>query len=339
MKGKRMKFSNFNPRAPRGARPRLIPYFCGDEYISIHGLREEPDSWAYDRRHLGDISIHGLRVEPDRAAEKAGRPLRISIHGLRVEPDSHLCELVHTNYIFQSTGSVWSPTQSARHFLQKTKISIHGLRVEPDLHLLSLRGQRSYFNPRAPRGARPVFINLEEFGEVFQSTGSARSPTSPSVPHMLANDISIHGLREEPDQGDIHQHNRLRISIHGLREEPDFPSTGSGASWSYFNPRAPRGARPRRQRTDRRGKKHFNPRAPRGARLSFYHHFTPPRGISIHGLREAPDQNKENQGNEPRGNCISIHGLREEPDIIIYALQNVNKNFNPRAPRGARRAD
>ena len=78
---------------------------------------------------------------------------------------------------FQSTGSVWSPTRHADYASTDRTISIHGLRVEPDIYKsFRLRGI-SYFNPRAPCGARPVHLAF----------------------FLLTIDISIHGLRVEPD--------------------------------------------------------------------------------------------------------------------------------------------
>ena len=56
-------------------------------YISIHGLRVEPDDIVDAIEGVGLISIHGLRVEPDQYIPYEGESTIISIHGLRVEPD------------------------------------------------------------------------------------------------------------------------------------------------------------------------------------------------------------------------------------------------------------
>ena len=58
--------------------------------------------------------------------------LSISIHGLRVEPDSYKLSLLRLHKTFQSTGSVWSPTEKQIAYAESLRISIHGLRVEPD---------------------------------------------------------------------------------------------------------------------------------------------------------------------------------------------------------------
>ena len=40
---------------------------------------------------------------------------------------------------------------------------------------------------------------------------------------------------------------------------------------------------------------------------------------------------------DPKGIEISIHALREERDLIVLELAQTACDFNPRAPRGARR--
>ena len=57
---------------------------------------------------------------------------------------------------FQSTGSVWSPTDYVDGKVQLCTISIHGLRVEPDHIKMGICLSYLYFNPRAPCGARPL---------------------------------------------------------------------------------------------------------------------------------------------------------------------------------------
>ena len=123
--------------------------------ISIHGLRVEPDGYTYIDNECIGISIHGLRVEPDffnRQTRVKGAI--ISIHGLRVEPDFSVItriqslryfnprapcgarqdclRLLELGLLFQSTGSVWSPTPNDGEEVFICYISIHGLRVEPD---------------------------------------------------------------------------------------------------------------------------------------------------------------------------------------------------------------
>ena len=79
-----------------------------------------------------------------------------------------------------------------------------------------------------------------------------------------------------------------------------------------FNPRAPRGARPRVAVYLYAWQYYFNPRAPRGARRKC-------RGCRLDYAR------------------ISIHVPREGHDMIPSCCKPDARYFNPRAPRGARR--
>ncbi len=55
------------------------------------------------------------------------------------------------------------------------------------------------FNPRAPRGARHLPHLYQEPPIQFQSTRSARSATNPRFSQTWYRQISIHALREERD--------------------------------------------------------------------------------------------------------------------------------------------
>ena len=101
----------------------------------------------------------------------------------------------------------------------------------------------------------------------FQSTGSVWSPTYSNIYAIPFFDISIHGLRVEPDDAPQAGRVVLPISIHGLRVEPDMPIgnltsqmfafQSTGSVWS-----------PTIDVTEQRmAVSHFNPRAPCGARL------------------------------------------------------------------------
>ena len=123
----------------------------------------------------------------------------ISIHVLREEDDVISCR---------------SPSGQS--------ISIHVLREEDDC-LLSAAGSRIlYFNPRPPRGGRPLAVQ----------------------PPPSAWAISIHVLREEDDRSTDAVYSRIyHISIHVLREEDDPFAMSMQYCTSDFNPRPPRGGR------------------------------------------------------------------------------------------------
>ena len=192
----------------------------------------------------------------------------------------------------------------------------------------------SYFNPRAPRGARPQHTRSRVPLSSFQSTGPSRSPTCHVIHGRL---ISAHFNPRAPRGARPHR----------ARRE---------CSRRYFNPRAPRGARldlfrssrkkrpisihgplaepDLSRRVLRQGAHHFNPRAPRGARLKPSPCSAVFAAISIHGPLAEPDAFGVYAA---VGSYISIHGPLAEPDVSDNQIQVWQDDFNPRAPRGARR--
>ena len=133
--------------------------------ISIHALREERDG-SYMRHVCGywGISIHALREERDIGVfQIAGYGLPISIHALREERDLLIRQIVSHNII-----------------------SIHALREERDKSDVRFMQSAYYFNPRAPRGARPRLARGVRPTVEFQSTRSARSATAtPASPNVF----------------------------------------------------------------------------------------------------------------------------------------------------------
>ncbi len=126
---------DFNPRAPRGARPEAAPGAACHSNISIHALREERDASRIGR--LLPKSYFNPRAP--RGARRGTRPgtnssFRISIHALREERDHIHRSSWTSNNTFQSTRSARSATLDTL------------LTLLTDLN----------FNPRAPRGARQV---------------------------------------------------------------------------------------------------------------------------------------------------------------------------------------
>ena len=148
---------------------------------------------------------------------------------------------------FQSTPSARRATGHAPGKVPLSVISIHALREEGDAFSLRCDRTQGNFNPRPPRGGRP---------------GAGRSPTA-------AQWISIHALREE---GDVQLALNRSIKIK-FQSTPSarrataerfaqtyalmlFQSTPSArratlralymtCSTANFNPRPPRGGRPR----------------------------------------------------------------------------------------------
>ena len=147
------------------------------------------------------------------------------------------------------------------------------------------------------------------------------------------------------------------ISIHAPREggDPRKLNTNAGCS-RYFNPRPPRGGRPRSAPSIIRSH-NFNPRPPRGGRLftkfrtdvlaGTFQSTPPARGatrqwsessgggdISIHAPREGGDL----ASLVLYQRCwISIHAPREGGDLAEIITAMGDSDFNPRPPRGGRR--
>ena len=237
-------------------------------------------------------------------------------------------------------------------------ISIHVPREGHDQkHPGYYPGCVTYFNPRAPRGARPHFpTSGDARNSVFQSTCPARG-TTPSAFDFLRyapyfNPRAPRGARPEYR----YSPNRVcGISIHVPREGHDLLPVHVRYVQGDFNPRAPRGARPLTSAT-LMILPNFNPRAPRGARLVTDLISDLRKIISIHVPREGHDARSNNKSmavwyfnpRAPRGArrrgtgktygafAISIHVPREGHDSSFQELNPCFTYFNPRAPRGAR---
>ena len=103
-----------------------------------------------------------------------------------------------------------------------------------------------------------------------------------------------------------------KISIHALREEGDHScGSESGISW-YFNPRPPWGERPLAAAA---AEQHTQFQSTPSAR----------RATVVVQIAIVHDR-------------ISIHALREESDLATCSVEVDQVNFNPRPPRGGRRA-
>ena len=215
---------------------------------------------------------------------------------------------------------------------------------------------------------------------LFQSTPSARRATPQGRTCNLPCRISIHALREEGDfPAGSEQRRKLAISIHALREEGDaqgvssyfqqgaFQSTPSARRATVlshcvplrdknFNPRPPRGERPRRsprsssltrfQSTPsaRRATKaggvsaipfqNFNPRPPRGERRVHRLHS---RGTQQ--FQSTPSARRATwDGIVPGDITVKFQSTPSARRATHLATERPRSvcNFNPRPPRGER---
>ena len=102
-----------------------------------------------------------------------------------------------------------------------------------------------HFNPRSPRGERLTLPSSCSSSKGFQST----------LPAWGATPDGRHTRRDR------------RISIHAPRVGSDSRRCSTSSEKQNFNPRSPRGERPRAQ-SWRCTRHDFNPRSPRGERRS-----------------------------------------------------------------------
>ena len=165
-----MRYIDFNPRAPRGARPAQACRRGRASSISIHAPRAGRDSCIDDLTDYVVISIH---------APRAGRDLRRQLI---------LLPCFHFN--------PRAPRGARRLAEPKADIapyiSIHAPR----------RWHSSWqkdFNPRAPRGARPSPFSRLYLSSGFQSTRPARGATSFQRFRRCRRPISIHAPRAGRD--------------------------------------------------------------------------------------------------------------------------------------------
>ena len=151
-----------------------------------------------------------------------------------------------------------------------------------------------YFNPRPPRGGRPYPAHSYARTWPFQSTPPARGATPVRVKCPAADAISIHAPREGGDGG---------------QKPADVP-------YPDFNPRPPRGGRRYEDWNDKANSKDFNPRPPRGGRQGVYgknrtssENFNPrpPRGGRLYNRLE----------DLAAAVTISIHAPREGGDLSL----------------------
>ena len=167
----------FNPRPPRGGRPRGNCLACWCTGFNPRpprgGRRSGPRarSWQSSfnpRPPRGGRLTRVLAEEVDTV---------VSIHALRVEGDSKRESRSAARVWFQSTPSAWRATSPSA------------------ASAWSERG----FNPRPPRGGRPCYYIAIADPNRFQSTPSAWRATFPRARRLRWQEVSIHALRVEGD--------------------------------------------------------------------------------------------------------------------------------------------
>ena len=212
----------FNPRAPRGARRKVIDaailFGTFQSTRPARGATRQRDPLFLPCIFQSTRPARGATVQELRALSQPP----ISIHAPREGRD--------VLWIWFSVTCLM--------------ISIHAPREGRDSGGICGVQKQKHFNPRAPRGARPVQtmfgINYVE----FQSTRPARGATPLGGHCRVGEKISIHAPREGRDFLAFIRKTFTKISIHAPREGRDCPTATAWTIWTtHFNPRAPRGAR------------------------------------------------------------------------------------------------
>ena len=236
--------ANFNPRSPRGERPSFSS-------TRLMGLNFNPRSPRGERHSQPDslslycrISIHAPHEGSDRISTPSWTSWSNFNPRSREGSDSQPALQTMQQVQFQSTLPARGATQTEALPSGSWIISIHAPREGSDFYcvlsascgLISIHTPREgsdpihcavqsdvwNFNPRSPRGERPLFPEEQAVAVVFQSTLPARGATTLSIgPFTMPTMISIHAPREGSDAA------RSRRPARPIN----------------FNPRSPRGER------------------------------------------------------------------------------------------------
>ena len=187
----------------------------------------------------------------------------------------------------------------------------------------------------APRAGRDATLRRpRKRRRKFQSTRPARGATTYTSAAYWALVVSIHAPRAGRDWAKHFENNRSRVSIHAPRAGRDKTGSDYLSGMRFQSTRPARGATSpgSRMGSDLYG---FNPRAPRGARLGIagctmrlivFQSTRPARGATNNALQTEI------------GRYVSIHAPRAGRDNTSGRSPRTRRCFNPRAPRGARRA-
>jgi len=194
-------------------------------------------------------------------------------------------------------------------------------------------GRRPHFNPRTPRGVRLAAHGGR--GEAIDF--NPRTPRGVRRAVVAARgcgwDISIHAPREGCDRRRHCVWVKAWISIHAPREGCDTCVRSALSRRLHFNPRTPRGVRPRGFQVWRWTVGNFNPRTPRGVR---------PANLSdIKGHLIFQSTHPARGATPPSKRLVqlckfqSTHPARGATPVL-KSIDQPYSHFNPRTPRGVR---
>ena len=195
---------DFNPRAPRGARRQRHLERHQLWLISIHVPREGHDRDEFQRM-LRDAEFQSTcpaRGTTHKFGHLDDGKEDISIHVPREGHDSTLGRCFSRLALFQSTcpargTTILSLQKFYPGFTYFNPRAPRGARRLPSEQI----AQNAHFNPRAPRGARPKNAMGAVMSPAFQSTCPARGTTwLDNINLSITQAISIHVPREGHDQ-------------------------------------------------------------------------------------------------------------------------------------------
>ena len=305
--------ADFNPRAPCGARLQLSPLPMYGSGISIHAPRVGRDSgrrlaalrtttfqstrpvWGATTRTTGRACRHGQfqSTRPVWGATRAGSlSLSLSTYFNPRAPCGARPERPGIGAMVASDFNPRAPCGARPGDHRRLAPAVYFNPRAPcgarRFYAQSAQKDAQNFNPRAPCGARPVEINFSTYVELFQSTRPVwgATPSARVVDQKCR--ISIHAPRVGRDMAKAKYTKTTTISIHAPRVGRDERAASRWRLCSYFNPRAPCGAR-RNYKPMKDRPLNFNPRAPCGARPDVRAGFWRGGGISIHAPRVGRD--------------------------------------------------
>ena len=173
--------TNFNPRAPRGARRISAVSASVCVAISIHAPREGRDPVESKRLNWSKISIHAPREGRDRYGATVSL-LAKPFHSTRPARGATATEIASVSAIlFQSTRPARGATTRGKFFSGK-KQNFNPRAPRGARRRRSPASPRArHFNPRAPRGARRGDGCIIIYYRKFQSTRPARGATRQTV--------------------------------------------------------------------------------------------------------------------------------------------------------------
>ena len=332
---------SFNPRRPRGRRPS--GWIGRRPRCSFNPRRPRGRRRACPAAFTAPLAAF-QPTPPARAATQLRhlRPqrLRVSTHAARAGGD------VPAGVVTAAVAG-FQPTPPARAATRRPSLTLTGT---------------SRFNPRRPRGRRRNDPNGWQMSRWFQPTPPARAATHLVRESSARVKVSTHAARAGGDlrwsaalgawtgfnprrprgrrPGEVWMYfsGDAKVSTHAARAGGDDRRCRRWtATAPSFNPRRPRGRRPPTGRVHGGPELGFNPRRPRGRRLSAPTHGYPPTRFQPTPPARAATCQVFCLDRRPG---VSTHAARAGGDPgALHRRDGRGGSFNPRRPRGRRRAD